>query len=431
MEKHVLEAFWQPFTATRQFRSHPKLFANADGMYYETTDGKTILDGCAGLWCVNAGHNHPDIVKAVQESVANLDYASCFQLGHPKAFELCEKLAQKSPGQLNQVFLSNSGSEAVDTALKVVATYQKAKGKTGKVHYVGRELAYHGVGFGGISVGGMPLNREGFPLLSHVSHLPHTHSLEHNAFSRGLPKWGKHLADDLLNHIEQYGDISAVIVEPLSGSSGVLLPPEGYLERLREICTEHDILLIFDEVITAFGRVHGTFASDYFGVTPDIITVAKGLTNAAVPMGATLVHDDIYDTIVNSTAEDGIGFFHGYTYSGHPLACSAALATLEVHEKEDLAGKNAAITEYWQDAAHKLSQLNQVVDVRALGLIAAVELAPIEGRKPAMEVFHKAFEAGILVRPNGNNLAFSPPLIINKKQVDTLFNILYECIASL
>jgi beta-alanine--pyruvate transaminase len=425
-----LQAQWMPFSANRYFKSNPKLISSADGMYYTTLDGKQILDGTAGLWCVNAGHNQPLITEAIQKQAATLDYAPGFQLGHPLAFEFAEKLAALAPEDLSRVFFTNSGSESADTALKIALAYQHAKGEPWRNHLVGRKRGYHGVGFGGISVGGIANNQKVFKLLPDISHLPDTHDLEHNAFSKGVPAWGAHLADSLNVIIEQSPNIAAVMIEPVAGSTGVLVPPKGYLERLRKICDDNGILLIFDEVITAFGRIDGAFASNYFGVIPDIITTAKGLTNGAVPMGAVITRQAIYDTIVNAAPENNIELFHGYTYSGHPLACSAGLASLEVYKTQGLFERAQRLSDYWQTIVHELKGLPHVIDIRNIGLIAAVELNPraeAPGQR-AMDVFHKAYAKGAMIRVTGDIIALSPPLIIEKEQIDSLVSTLAESI---
>ncbi|HUT49085.1 MAG TPA: aspartate aminotransferase family protein [Alphaproteobacteria bacterium] len=419
-----LEPFWMPFTANRQFKKAPRMFAAAKDMHYTTVDGREVLDATAGLWCVNAGHGRAPIVEAVQAQVARMDYAPPFQMGHPGAFELAARLAALLPGDLNHVFFTNSGSEAVDTALKIALAYHRIRGEGARQRLIGRERGYHGVGFGGMSVGGIAPNRKFFgTLLSGVDHLPHTHAPEHNAFCRGQPGWGGHLADDLerLVALHDASTIAAVIVEPLAGSTGVLVPPEGYLRRLREICDKHGILLIFDEVITGFGRLGASFAAEYFGVVPDIMTVAKGISNGTVPMGAAFVTADIYETFMTGP-EQAIELFHGYTYSAHPLACAAALATLDVYRDEGLFERAAELAPYWEDAVHSLKDLPTVVDIRNLGLVAGIELAPREGA-PAQrgyDVFLGCFEDGVLVRSTADTVAMSPPLIVQKAQIDRM-----------
>lgn len=427
-----LDPFWMPFTANRAFKAQPRLFASAKDMHYFTPDGRAVLDGTAGLWCVNAGHGRAPIVEAIQKQAALLDYAPTFQLGHPLAFELASRLAMRLPGDLDHVFFAGSGSEAVDTALKMAFAYQRARGFENRTRLIGRQKGYHGVGFGGISVGGLENNRRGFPTLAGVDHLSHTLNLEEAAFSRGQPTWGGHLADELEALIQTHGaeTIAAVIVEPMSGSAGVIVPPVGYLERLREITSQHGILLIFDEVITGFGRLGAMTASEAMGVTPDLLTCAKGLTNGAVPMGAVGVSAAVYEAVVNGAAGPGIEFFHGYTYSGHPLAAAAGLATLDVYESEALFQRAAEITPYWQAAVHSLKGLPNVIDIRDQGLVAGIELAPrpdAPGAR-ATEAFQRAFDQGYLVRVTADVIALSPPLIISHAQIDELIGRLSEII---
>jgi beta-alanine--pyruvate transaminase len=423
-----LENFWMPFTANRQFKAHPRLLVAADGMYYTSHDGRKILDGTAGLWCVNAGHANKKIVEAVQHQVATLDYAPGFQMGHPLAFEYASRLSEYLPGDIDHVFFTNSGSESADTALKIALAYHRLRGDGLRSRLVGRARGYHGVGFGGISVGGLANNRKLFGTgLPGVDHLPHTHNLEKNRFCRGVPEWGAHLADELeeivaLNHADT---IAAVIVEPLAGSAGVLLPPKGYLQRLREICDKYGILLIFDEVITGFGRLGTFFAADRFDVQPDIITFAKGMTSGVVPMGGVAVRKGIYDAFM-SGPEVAIEFFHGYTYSGHPLACAAALAALEVYSVDGVIERANGLASYWEDAVHSLKGLPHVIDLRNLGIIAGIELEPIPGKPTAraIEAFLKCYERGLLLRTTGDIIALSPPLILEKHHIDQMFEIL-------
>lgn len=425
-----LEAFWMPFTANRQFKSNPRLLAAAKDMHYFTPEGRSILDGTAGLWCVNAGHCRPKIVEAIQKQVAHLDYAPPFQMGHPGAFELAERLVKMMPGDhFDHVFYGNSGSEAVESALKIAIAYHRVRGEGARQRLIGRERGYHGVGFGGISVGGIAPNRKFFgSLIPGVDHLPHTHNLEHNAFTRGQPQWGTHLADELerLVTLHDASTIAAVIVEPVAGSTGVLIPPVGYLERLRGICDKYGILLIFDEVITGFGRLGASFATEYFGVMPDMVTVAKGITNGTVPMGAVFVRKGIYDTFMAAAAENAIEFFHGYTYSGHPLACAAAIATLDLYEEEGLFAHANHIASYWEECVHSLKGLPHVIDLRNLGLVAAIELASIPGKPSVrgMECLQRCFERGLLIRTTGDIIALSPPLMIQKEHIEQMFEIL-------
>ncbi|MBW8269374.1 aspartate aminotransferase family protein [Caldovatus aquaticus] len=427
-----LAAFWMPFTDNRYFKTHPRLLARAEGMSYYTPDGREILDGTAGLWCCNAGHGRREITEAIQRQAAVLDFAPTFQLGHPLAFEAAARVAEITPAGLDRVFFTNSGSESADTALKIALAYHKARGEGSRVRLIGRERGYHGVGFGGMSVGGIGPNRKQFgALLPHVDHLPHTHLPQRNAFSRGQPEHGAELADALEALVALHGaeTIAAVMVEPVAGSTGVLVPPRGYLERLRALCDKHGILLIFDEVITGFGRLGAPFGAERLGVTPDILTMAKGLTNAAVPMGAVAVKGEIYDAVVNG-APGGIELFHGYTYSGHPLAAAAAIATLALHRREDLPGRARAMEPYWQEAVHSLKGLPNVVDIRDFGLIGGIELAPRPGQPGArgQEVFRRCFDAGVLVRVTGDIVALSPPLIVERPQVDRLIGTLGEAI---
>ena len=419
-----LESYWMPFTGNRYFKENPRIIDRAEGMYCYTHEGKQLLDAVAGLWCCNAGHCHPKIVEAIQKQAETLDYSMAFQLGHPKVFEMANKLTGIAPDGLDYAFFVNSGSEAVDTALKMALAYHRVRGQGERTRFIGREKGYHGVGFGGISVGGLSPNRKMFgAMLPGVDHMPHTHNLEHNAFSRGLPEWGAHLADELENIVALHdaSTIAAVIVEPAAGSAGVLVPPQGYLKKLREICDKHGILLIFDEVICGFGRLGDAFASTRFDVTPDLMTTAKGLTSGTVPMGAVLAQSDIYDTFM--TGPDGaIEFFHGYTYSGHPLAAAAGCATLDVYSEEGLYERARSLEDYFADALHSLKGEPNVIDVRNIGLIGAVELQGIEGQPTAraMQIFRECYDNGLIVRTTGDTLAFSPPLIIEKEQIDFL-----------
>jgi len=417
-----LDAFWMPFTANRQFKAKPRLLARAQGMHYWTDDGREVLDGVAGLWCVNAGHARREITEAVTKQLGTMEFAPTFQMGHPIAFELANRLTQIAPPGMDRVFFTNSGSESVDTALKIAIAYHRARGAGQRTRLIGREKGYHGVGFGGMSVGGMVNNRKTFgaSMLPGVDHLQHTLDIEHNAFTRGLPQWGAHLANELerLIALHDASTIAAVIVEPISGSAGVILPPAGYLKRLREICDRHEILLIFDEVITGFGRVGKAFASQAFDVTPDLMTTAKGLTNGSIPMGAVFAQRKIYDAFMQGP-ENSIELFHGYTYSAHPVACAAALATLDIYAKEGLLTRAAALAGEWEAAVHSLRGLPHVIDVRNYGLIGAVELEPRAGKPGAraFDVFLKCFERGVMVRQTGDVIAMSPPLIIEPKQI--------------
>jgi beta-alanine--pyruvate transaminase len=432
LSRDDLEAFWMPFTANRQFKSHPRLLARAEGMHYWTPDGRQILDGVAGLWCVNAGHGRKEITEAVSRQLTTMEYAPPFQMGHPPGFELASRLVKLTPGDLDHVFFTNSGSEAVDTALKIAIAYHRVRGEAARQRLIGREKGYHGVGFGGVSVGGMVNNRKFFgSLLPGVDHLRHTLDHEHNAFARGVPEWGAHLADDLerLVALHDGSTIAAVIVEPVAGSGGVVLPPRGYLQRLRSICDKHGILLIFDEVITGFGRLGTPFGAQYFDVLPDMITAAKALTNGAIPMGAVFVRKHIYDAFMKGP-EGAIELFHGYTYSAHPAACAAGLAVQDIYQREGLLTRAASLSKTWEDAVHSLRGLPHVIDIRNLGLVAGIELEPRPGAPAARayEIFVKAFEKGILIRTTGDTIAMSPPLIIEPKQIDQLVTTLGELI---
>lgn len=433
-----LSAWWMPFTANRQFKSSPRMLASASGMFYRTDDGREILDGTAGLWCVNAGHGRQEISDAIAEQARTLDFAPSFQFGHPVGFEFARRLTEIAPEGFGKVFFTNSGSEAVDTALKIALAYHRARGESQRTRLIGRERGYHGVGFGGISVGGIVTNRKAFSgnLLPAVDHLPHTHDLAHNAWSRGQPAWGGHLADELERIVALHGaeTIAAVIVEPVACSTGVLVPPVGYLQRLRELCTRHGILLIFDEVITGFGRLGSPFASQYFGVLPDMITTAKGITNATVPLGAVFTRDAIHDAFMQGP-EHLIELFHGYTYSGHPLACAAGLATLDLYQREGLLTRVAdtGLAESWADAVHALRGLPHVIDLRNIGLIGAIELEPRAGAPGAraFDAMRAAFEAGLLIRVTGDIIALSPPLIIEPAHIDRLFSTLEKVLRGL
>ena len=429
-EQPGMDSFWMPFTANRQFRRAPRMLVSARDMHYVADDGRRILDGVAGLWCCNAGHCRPRIVEAVQRQVATLDFAPTFQMGHPLAFEAAERVAALFPGDLNRVFFANSGSEGVDTALKIALAYHRVRGQGTRTRLIGRERGYHGVGFGGISVGGIPGNRKLYGgLLTGVDHLPHTHDPARNAFSRGQPQWGAHLADALegIVSLHDASNVAAVIVEPLSGSTGVLVPPVGYLQRLREICTRHGILLIFDEVISGFGRLGAPFAVQRFGVVPDMVIVAKGITNGTVPMGAVIVRQDIHDAFMVG-GEAQIELPHGYTYSGHPMAAAAAIATLDVYAEEALFERAAGLEPYFAEAVHGLRGAGPVIDVRTLGLVAGIELEPRAGEPGgrAYDVLTGCFEAGVLVRTTGETVALSPPLIVSHAQIDEIVGTLAD-----
>jgi beta-alanine--pyruvate transaminase len=421
-----LSAFWMPFTANRQFKQAPRMFVSAKDMHYTTTDGRKVLDGTAGLWCVNAGHCRPKITEAIQQQASELDYAPAFQMGHPIVFEFANRLVDIAPKGMNRVFFTNSGSESVDTALKIALAYHRAKGEGSRFRLIGRERGYHGVNFGGISVGGIVSNRKMFgTLLTGVDHLPHTHLPQQNSFARGEPEHGADLATELerIVALHDASTVAAVIVEPVAGSTGVLIPPKGYLKKLREICDKHGILLIFDEVITGFGRLGTPFAADYFGVVPDIMTIAKGVTNGVIPMGAVFVKKEIHDAFMNGP-EHVIEFFHGYTYSGNPIACAAGLGTLDTYNEEGLLTRGEELAPHWEDALHSLKGEPHVIDIRNIGLVGAIELESIAGQptKRAFSAFVKAFERGALIRTTGDIIALSPPLIISKEQINELID---------
>ncbi len=422
-ENDPLAAFWMPFTANRAYKAQPRQLVSAKDMHYQDSTGNRILDGTSGLWCSNAGHCRTPIVEAIAKTAATMDFGPTFQLAHPLAFDLASRVADLMPDGLDRIFFTNSGSESVDTALKIALAAQRARGQATRTRLIGRERGYHGTGFGGISVGGILNNRRWWQGLPGVDHLPHTHDIGRNAFSKSFPEHGADLADDLERLVALHGaeTIAAVIVEPMAGSTGVLVPPVGYLQRLRDLCTRHGIILIFDEVITAFGRVGGCTASGTWGVVPDMITMAKGLTNAAVPMGAVAAHRSLHDAIVDNAA-DGIELFHGYTYSGHPLACAAGLATLDLYRDEGLFDRAGELGGYWADAAHSLRGKPHVIDIRTIGLVAGIELAPRAGAptKRATELFHACFDNGLLVRATGDTIALSPPLILDKSHIDEM-----------
>jgi beta-alanine--pyruvate transaminase len=433
-EESDLSAWWMPFTANRQFKTAPMLLARAEGMHYFTPEGRPVLDGASGLWCVNAGHGRCEIVEAVSAAISELDYAPPFKIGHPYAFRAADALKAILPPGFTNVFFVNSGSEAAETALKIARAYHVARGEPDRVWLIGRERAYHGVNFGGMSVGGIPYVRAAFgPLLPEVDHLRHTHDPARNAFSRGQPEHGAELADDLLRIIADHGaeKIAAVIVEPMAGSTGVLPPPKGYLERLRAICFEHGILLIFDEVITGFGRLGAPFAAQRFEVQPDMIAMAKGMTNGTIPMGGVAVQSHVYAALMQGPVET-IELMHGYTYSGHPAASAALIATLQIYAREQLFQRARELEGYWEEAVHMLRQAPNVADVRNIGLVGAVELAPLEGRPGARgnDVYRRAFDNGLLVRVTGETIALSPPLIISEQQIDEIVEKLGDAIAA-
>ncbi len=419
-----LDAYWMPFTANRQFKQAPRLLTQADGMFFRDDKGREVLDGIAGLWCVNAGHNRPKIVQAIQQQAAELDFAPPFQMAHPKAFELADRLAKIAPDGLNRVFFTNSGSESVETALKMAIAYHRIRGEGSRTRLIGRERGYHGVNFGGISVGGMVANRKMFgSLLAGVDHIRHTHDPARNAFTVGIPQHGAELADDLerLVALHDASTIAAVIVEPVAGSTGVLIPPQGYLQRLREICDRHGILLIFDEVITGFGRTGQPFAAQTFGVTPDLMTTAKGVTNGCVPMGAVFAQQKIHDAFMTGP-EHLIEFFHGYTYSAHPLACAAGLATLETYADDGLLTRATTLEAEFAQALHSLREEPNVIDVRNIGLVGGIELKPLPGEpaKRAFNIFLDCWDQGLLIRTTGDTIALSPPLIIQSDHIERI-----------
>ena len=431
-----LDNFWIPFTANRSFKAEPRLLVEADGMYYTSDDDKKILDGIAGLWCCNAGHCHPHIVKAVQDQIATMDYASAFNMSHPKAFELAEKISQLTPEGLDRIFFGNSGSEAVDTALKVAVAYHVSRGEGQRSRFISREKGYHGVNVGGTSVGGIPTNRKSFgALLSGTDHLPHTWDPKEMAFSKGQPTWGLHLAEELesILTLQDASTIAGVIIEPVIGSGGVIVPPEGYLERIREICDKHGILLIFDEVITGFGRLGNSFAANRFNVCPDIITMAKGLTGAAIPMSATAFKTEIYDEIVNNS-DSLIELFHGYTYSGHPVAAAAGLATLEVYENENLFDRALTMEPIFEENLHSLKGEKFIIDVRNLGLMGAIHFGSEDNRtavEVASKVFKYCYENDVLVRFSGEFIVLSPALIVEEEQIKLIIESIRQGIHSL
>lgn len=429
-----LNAFFMPFTANRQFKSAPRLLASAKDVHYTTDDGRKILDGTSGLWCVNAGHCRPKIVEAIQKQAAELDFAGTFQMGHPKAFEAASRLVNIAPSGFEHVFFTNSGSEAVDSALKIAIAYHRTRGNASKVRLIGRERGYHGTNFGGTAVGGIANNRKTFgALVAGVDHIRHTHDLARNAFTKGEPDHGAELADDLerLVTLHDASTIAAVIVEPVACSTGVLIPPKGYLARLAAIAKKHDILLIFDEVITGFGRLGTHFAADFFNVSPDMITTAKGVTNGTIPMGCVFMKTHIFEAFMGGP-ENAIDLFHGYTYSGHPMASAACLGTLETYKEEGLLTRAAELSSYWTERVHALRGLPHIIDIRNIGLIGAIEFDPEPGQPGARAYkrFIKCFEKNLLVRQTGDIIALSPPLIITKAQIDELFDILSSVLKS-
>ncbi len=431
------DSLWMPFTANRQYKAAPRLLVGASGMYYRSQDGQRVLDGTAGLWCVNAGHCRAEIAAAIARQSRELDFAPAFQMGHPLAFEAAARVAHLMPAGLDRIFFTNSGSESIDTALKIALAYHRARGESQRFRFIGRERSYHGVGFGGISVGGIAANRKAFAanLMPGVDHFPHTLNLAEAAFSRGQPAWGAHLADELerLLALHDPSTIAGVIVEPLAGSTGVLVPPRGYLERLHAICARHGLLLIFDEVITAFGRLGAATASEYFGITPDIITLAKGINNASIPLGAVAVRRALYDTVTGAASPSTIELFHGYTYSAHPVAAAATIAALELYEREQLFARARSLSQRFEDAAHALRGAPHVRDIRNLGLVAGIELEPRAAQPGARayEVFLRCLERGVLIRYTADTLAFSPPLIVEPAQIEQIFAAVAEALQGL
>lgn len=423
-----LEAFWMPYSANRAFKAEPRMITGAKDNHYFTPDGRSILDGTAGLWCCNAGHCRAPVVEAIQAQAASLDFAPTFQFGHPIAFEVASRIASEAPDGLDHVFFANSGSEGVDTALKIALAYHKVKGQGGRTRLIGRERGYHGSGFGGISVGGIVNNRRFYGgLLGGVDHLPHTYNRSEQAFTKGEPNWGAHLADDLENIVALHGadTVAAVIVEPMAGSTGVLPPPKGYLKRLREITSKHGILLIFDEVISAFGRLGTAFAAQRYGVTPDMIVFAKGITSGTVPMGGVIASADIYNGFMDTAGEGMIELFHGYTYSGHPLACAAALATLNVYRDEGLYEQADTLEGMFADAAHShLADIDIVEDIRTCGIVAGIDITPLAG-KPTARAFAAMQDAfynqDMMIRVTGDTIALSPPLTFSETDIDQMF----------
>lgn len=429
-----LDNYWLPFTPNKKFKANPRLLTSAKGMFYKSDDGREVLDGIAGLWCTNAGHCHPKIVAAVQNQAAELDYATAFNMSHPKAFELAEKVSSLTPQGLDRIFYGNSGSEAVETAMKVALAYHASKGDGQKTKFIGREKGYHGVNFGGVSVGGLTPNRKSFgPLLPGIDHMPHTWDVEHMAFSKGQPEWGLHLADELekILILQDPSTVAAVIIEPVTGSGGVIVPPVGYLERIREICTKHNVLLIFDEVITGFGRLGCCFAANRFDVRPDMITMAKGLTSAMIPMSAVAFDNSIYDQLMEGP-EAMIELFHGYTYSGHPVACAAGIAALDVYEEEGLFDRAKEMEPHFQEAIHSLKGLNQVIDIRNIGLMGAIHFGSdgLPATEFAAKVFQHCYDNNVLVRYSGEFLVLSPSLIVEKEHLDMIADALKAAITS-
>jgi len=432
----TLEHFWMPFTANRQFKATPRLLARAEGMFYWTPEGREVLDGTAGLWCVNAGHSRKPIVEAVQKQAATMDYAPPFNMGHPLAFQAATAVARVAPAGMERVFFTNSGSESADTAIKMAMAYHRARGEPSRRIIIGRERGYHGVNIGGTTVGGIPGNRKAFPaMMAGVDHIRSTHDLARNAFSKGQPAHGAEFADELerLVAFHDPSNIAAVIVEPMAGSAGVLIPPKGYLDKLAATCRKHGILLIFDEVITGFGRLGTPFAAHYFNITPDLLTCAKAINNAAIPMGAVIAKNEVYDTITNAAPEGAIEFLHGYTYSAHPMACSALLATQKLYVDEQLFARAQAMAPKFEAALHSLKDARHVIDIRNLGIVGGIELEPRAGAvgRRGLEAHIRCFEAGVLVRSTGDILALSPPLIIEDAHIERIVETIRTALAGL
>jgi beta-alanine--pyruvate transaminase len=427
------EVLWKPFTANREFNLAPKIFVESDGMYYTTDKGEKVLDAVSGLWCCNLGNNYPAVVEAIKEQAGKMYYSPAFQIGNELELELAKELVSITPEGLNHAFFTNSGSESVESALKMALAYQKAVGNSSKTMIIGREHAYHGVNFGGISVGGLVNNKRQYNNLIKVAHIPTILDIEKNAFSKGIPEHGLYRAEALLDTINLYGaeNIAALIMEPMAGSAGVHIPPKGYLERISQICKDNDILLIFDEVITGFGRLGKAFASIKFGITPDIMTTAKGLTNGSIPMGAVVASDKVYDGIVNNS-KTPIEFFHGYTYSGHPIACAAGIATLQTYKKENLFERVDSLAEFFEEQLHTLKDCKNVIDIRNIGLVGAIQMSSIPG-KPSIRgtnVFEECFKRNLLVRSTGDTIALSPAYIVSKEQIVEIMTILKDVINS-
>jgi beta-alanine--pyruvate transaminase len=425
------EVLWKAFTANREFNQQPKIFVSSDGMYYTQEDGTKILDGLAGLWCCNLGNNHKKVVDAIVNQAKQMYFSPPFQLGNNLELELAQEIQSITPDGLDHVFFTNSGSESVESALKMALAYQKARGKASKNIIIGREHSYHGVNFGGISVGGLVNNKRDYNNLIKTCHIPTIIDIKRNAFSKGIPEFGEEKADFLLDMINLHGaeNIAALILEPIAGAAGVHIPPKGYLKKIEKICKEHDILLIFDEVITGFGRLGTPFAAQKFDITPDIITTAKGLTSGAIPMGAVIASKEIYNTIVHQSTTP-IEFFHGYTYSGHPMACAAALASIKAYKEEELFKKVASLEPYFQEQIHSLKDCKNVIDIRNIGLVGAIQLSPKENQigQRGKEVFEECFKRGVLVRPIGDTIALSPAFIISKEEISELISVIKEVI---